>query len=120
MRYLRVLGPLVCLSACSGPAAPDAAVCQDVVTRLCQTASCPGVGAQLAPGLDCQFSLQERSGCGAEEFTFTSPSRERFLDCRELLLRNGTSTERPPACEDVARFFVQCGDVAGLFQEEQP
>ncbi len=119
MRYLCIPGILVCcLSACSGPDAPDAAVCQDVITRLCQTASCPGVGEQLAPGLDCEFSLQERSGCGAEDFAFTSPSRERVLDCRELLLSNGTSTENPPACQDTLRFLLECQDVAGIFMEE--
>ena len=120
MRAFLLLWPLVCLSACSGPTAPDAAVCQDVVTRLCQTASCPGVGEQLAPGLDCQFSLQERTGCGTEDFTFAGPTRERVLDCRELLLRNGTSTERPPECEDVTRFLSECADVAALFLEARP
>ncbi|WP_240359055.1 hypothetical protein [Pyxidicoccus trucidator] len=120
MRYLRFLGPLVFLSACSGPAAPDAAVCQDVVIRLCQTASCPGVGTELAPGTDCVLSLQERTGCGGVDFTFTSPTRERFLDCRELLLSNGTSTEQPPACDDTLRFLFECPDVAGFFQGGQP
>ena len=119
MRTVSVLWPLVCLSACSGPAAPDVAVCQDVVTRLCQTATCPGVGPQLAPGLDCQFSLQERTGCGAEDFTFTTPSRERFLDCRELLLSNGTSLEQPPSCGDTLRFLNECQDVAGFFREQE-
>jgi hypothetical protein len=121
VRYLRILAPLVCcLSACSGPDAPDAAVCRDVITRLCQTATCPGVGAQLAPGLDCELSLQERTGCGADGFTFTSPSRERVLTCREQLLRNGESTEKPPACEDTTRFLSDCEDVAGIFLEGRP
>ncbi|MCY1016709.1 hypothetical protein [Pyxidicoccus sp. MSG2] len=118
MRTVSVLWPLVCLTACSGPSAPDAAVCQDVVNRLCQTATCPGVGPQLAPGSDCQFSLEERTGCGAEDFAFTAPSRERFLDCRELLLSNGTTTETPTSCDDAVRFLNQCQDVAGFFREE--
>jgi hypothetical protein len=106
------------LTACSGPPAPDAAVCQDVVNRLCQTAACPGVGEQLAPGLDCEFTLLERTGCRAEDFTFAEPSRERVLDCRELLLTDATSMMSPPSCGDTLRFFNQCQDVAGFFREQ--
>lgn len=120
MRYPSALWPLVCLAACSGPPAPDAALCQDVVTRLCQTAACPGVGEQLVPlGPDCEASLLERTGCGAEDFTFTTPGRERFLSCREPLLRRGTTTERPPACEDTSDFLAGCEDVASLFRGGQ-
>ncbi|WP_241758695.1 hypothetical protein [Pyxidicoccus parkwayensis] len=118
MRTLHVLWPLACLFACSGPPAPDSAVCQDVVNRLCQTAACPGVGEQLAPGLDCEFTLLERTGCREEDFAFSQPTRERVLDCRELLLTNGTTTQSPPSCGDSLRFLNQCQDVAGFFREQ--
>ncbi|NVJ28033.1 MULTISPECIES: hypothetical protein [Myxococcus] len=120
MRYLFILWPVAWLTACSGPEAPDAAVCRDVVTRLCQTSACPGVAEQLPPGLDCEATLLERTGCGAEEFTFSSPSRERVLDCREPLIRVGTTTERPPSCEDTRQFLVDCPDVTAFFRGEEP
>jgi hypothetical protein len=78
------------------------------------------VSEQLQPGLDCEATLLERTGCGAEDFTFSSPSRERFLSCREPLLRRGTRTERPPACEDTSRFLAECRDVADFFRGGAP
>lgn len=120
MRYLFILWPVAWLTACSGPEAPDAAVCRDVVTRLCQTSACPGVAEQLPPGLDCEATLLARTGCGAEEFTFSSPTRERVLDCREPLIRVGTTTERPPSCEDTFQFVVDCPDVMTFFRGEEP
>nr|WP_246357828.1 hypothetical protein [Pyxidicoccus fallax] len=108
------------MAACSGPEAPDAAVCRDVITRLCQTSFCPGVSEQIRPGLDCDATLLERTGCGAEDFTFSTPSRERFLSCREPLLNQGISTETPPACTDTLRFLAGCEDVTDFFQGVQP
>ncbi|MFP2927601.1 hypothetical protein ACLESO_20885 [Pyxidicoccus sp. 3LG] len=120
MRYLFAMWPLLCLAACSGPDAPDAAVCQDVVIRLCQTSVCPGVSEQLGVPIPCASTLLERTGCGAEDFTFSSPTRDRVLDCREPLLSNGTTTERPPSCEDTLRFLATCPDVADFFRGGQP
>ncbi|MCP3139173.1 hypothetical protein [Pyxidicoccus xibeiensis] len=120
MRYPFATWPLLCLAACSGPDAPDAAVCQDVVIRLCQTAACPGVSDGLGVPIPCESTLLERTGCGAEEFTFSTPTRERFLDCREPLLSRGTTTERPPACEDTTRLLTTCPDVADFFRGGQP
>ncbi|AEI62507.1 hypothetical protein [Corallococcus macrosporus] len=121
MRRLIRWWPLVCLTACSGPDAPDAAVCRDVVVRLCQAAAvCPGVAVQLDLGLACDASLLQRTGCEGEAFAFTSPTRERVLACREPLLSWGMSTDLPPACGDATRFLTECPDVAGFFREGQP
>ncbi|WP_426749156.1 hypothetical protein [Myxococcus sp. Y35] len=117
MRHLIRWWPWICLTACSGPDAPDAAVCRDVVVRLCQTAACPGVAAQLTPGMPCEATLLQRTGCEDEAFSFASPSRERVLDCREALLSRGPSTANPPACEDTRRFLTECPDVADFFRE---
>lgn len=117
MRHLIRWWPWVCLTACSGPDAPDAAVCRDVVVRLCQTAACPGVSAQLLPGAACEPTLLQRTGCEDDAFAFASPSRERLLDCREALLGRGLSTSAPPACADATRFLTECPDVAGFFRE---
>lgn len=115
MRHPFVFWPLLCLAACSGPDAPDAAVCQDVVTRLCQTSACPGVAERLPQDRACEPALLERTGCGAEDFAFSVPSREKVLDCRVPLTRRGTSTERPPLCEDVSEFLASCPDVADFY-----
>nr|BDT31630.1 hypothetical protein MFMH1_12990 [Myxococcus sp. MH1] len=120
MRYLFILWPLAWLCACSGPEAPDAAVCRDVVTRLCQTSACPGVAEQLDLDTSCEKTLLERTGCGSEDFAFVTPARERVLDCREPLIRVGTTTEKSPSCEDTTRFLVECPDVAAYFRGEQP
>jgi hypothetical protein len=111
MRLL-VLGPLAWLLACSGPPAPDAALCQDVVTRLCQARSCAGVSEQLALGNnDCQPLLLQRTGCGDDAFTFTEPSRERFISCRQPLVKRGTDPGKAPTCEEVATVAKDCPDV---------
>lgn len=120
MKHPFIPWPLFCLAACSGPPAPDAALCQDVVTRLCLTSACPGVSAQLSPGLDCEATLLERTGCEAEDFAFSTPTRERFLTCREPLLRQGITTEQAPACSDTLEFLSECQDVVGFFRGGQP
>lgn len=121
MRRLIRWWPLICLTACSGPDAPDAAVCRDVVVRLCQSAgACPGVAAQLDLGLSCEATLLQRTGCEDGAFTFASPTRERVLECREPLLSWGMSTDHPPTCVDATRFLTECPDVAGFFREGQP
>ncbi|WP_224242229.1 hypothetical protein [Hyalangium gracile] len=115
MRLL-ALGPLALVLACSGPPAPDAALCQDVITRMCLARTCTGVNEQLAlENQDCQATLLERTGCGAEEFAFSSPSRERILSCRLPLVRKSTDLNRAPACEDVAEVLQNCSDVIVVF-----
>ncbi|RJS17449.1 hypothetical protein DRW03_28335 [Corallococcus sp. H22C18031201] len=121
MRLAQVFWPLLCLTACSGPPAPDVAVCQDVITRLCASLSCPGVVETLSVGpADCAGTLRERTGCGTEAFAFVEPSRDRFLDCREPLLRQGTALNQLPACSDVQRALSDCPDMATFFQGATP
>lgn len=115
MRPPHVFWPLFCLVACSGPDAPDAAVCRDVITRLCQAATCPGVAGRLPADEACEPALLARTGCGAEDFTFSEPSRQRVLECREPLLSQSTSTAIPPRCEDAARLLTECPAVADFF-----
>jgi len=111
MRLL-VLGPLACLLACSGPPAPDAALCQDVVTRVCLARTCAGVSEQLALGNnDCQALLLQRTGCGDDAFAFSEPSRERFISCRQPLVKRSTDSGKAPTCEEVAAVVRECPDV---------
>ncbi|HLL06507.1 MAG TPA: hypothetical protein VK539_38405 [Myxococcaceae bacterium] len=111
MRLL-VLGMLACLFACSGPPAPDAALCQDVVTRLCQARTCAGLNEQLSLGTqECQATLLQRTSCAEEEFAFSEPSRERFLSCRQPLVKRSTDPGKAPTCEEVAAVVRDCPDV---------
>lgn len=111
MRLL-VLGPLACLLACSGPPAPDAALCQDVISRVCLARTCAGVSEQLALGNnDCQGLLLQRTGCGDDAFAFTEPSRERFLSCRQPLVKRSTDPGKAPTCEEVGAVMTDCPDV---------
>ncbi|HYH97876.1 hypothetical protein [Hyalangium sp.] len=114
MRLL-ALGLLAWVCACSGPPAPDAALCQDVITRMCLARTCTGVNEQLVLGnMDCQSTLQERTGCGGEDFAFSSPSRERVLRCRLPLVRQSTDPAKAPTCEDVDEVLEDCPDLIGF------
>ena len=115
-----VLWAAALLCACSGPPAPDAALCEDVVNRLCLARTCPGVNEALAPGDDCRATLLERTGCGAEAFTFSTPSRERILECREPLVRRGTSPGLAPTCNEVAEVVLDCADVVQFLGGARP
>ncbi|WP_224361189.1 hypothetical protein [Hyalangium versicolor] len=120
MRLL-VLGPLALTLACSGPEAPDDALCRDVITRVCLARTCAGVSEQLALGTgDCQATLQERTGCASEDFAFSSPSRERILSCRLPLVRKSTDLDRAPSCGDVAEVLQSCPDVINFLGGRQP
>lgn len=115
MRPPHVFWPLLCLVACSGPDAPDAAVCRDVITRLCQAATCPGVAERLPSDEACEPALLARTGCGAEDFAFSVPSRQEVLDCREPLLEESPTSDIPPTCEDATRLLRECPAVADFF-----
>ncbi|MDY7226816.1 hypothetical protein [Hyalangium rubrum] len=120
MRFLS-LGPLACLLACSGPPAPDAALCQDVISRLCLARTCAGVNEALALGNnDCQPTLLQRSGCGEEAFAFSEPSRERVLDCRLSLVKRSTDPGKAPTCEEVGTVVRDCPDVIDFLGGSQP
>ncbi|AGC42530.1 hypothetical protein MYSTI_01182 [Myxococcus stipitatus DSM 14675] len=119
-RYVFVMGTLAWLTACSGSGATDSAVCQDVVSRYCESEECPQVADKLLPGEGCAASLLERTGCGAEDFAFSTPTRERMLECRTPFVQATTSTGRPPSCADAAGFIEACPDVAAFFRGEPP
>jgi len=111
---------LLALSSCAGPAAEDAAVCQDLVTRLCLQPVCEAVTQTLAPGSDCRETLLQRTGCGAVDFTFTTPSRGRFLECRAPLLRLSERVDVAPRCEDVSEAFSVCPDLVTFLKGAAP
>lgn len=120
MRLL-VLGALAGVFACAGPPAPDAALCQDVISRLCLARSCTGLNAQLGLGdEECQPTLEERTGCGAEDFAFSEPSRERILSCRLPLVERSTAPGRAPTCEEVGEVVRDCPDVLDFLRGGQP
>ena len=106
----------VFLGSCSGPDAPDVAVCRDLVTRLCLGPLCEPTTTKL--GVDaasCEATLLMRTGCGADSFSFTTPTRAQVLDCRVPLLRQGASQKVRPACADVAEVFTDCPDLVRFF-----
>jgi hypothetical protein len=119
MRLL-ALGLLVGVFACSGPPAPDAALCQDVIHRMCLARTCEGVNEQLALGsMDCRSTLEARTGCGAEDFAFSEPSRERVLRCRLPLVRQSTDPGKAPTCETVDEVLEDCPDLIGFLGGRQ-
>jgi hypothetical protein len=104
------LGLLVVAAGCSGPAASDAALCQDVLHRLCLAPVCPIVATQLAVDSDCEETLLARTGCGDPGFVFTAPTRDRWLSCRAPLVRDGDHTDDQPTCDEVEE-TLSCPDV---------
>jgi hypothetical protein len=118
---LPALGALSLMFACEGPPAPDAALCQDVLARVCLARGCAGVSQQLGLGTGaCQATLEARTGCGAEGFVLSEPSRERLLFCREPLVRRGTEPGRAPTCGELADAFRDCPDLAAFLQRAPP
>lgn len=99
------------LAACSGPPAPDAVLCRDLVHRVCQPPLCAVVATQLAPGDACESTLLARTGCGSDDFAFTTPSRAHFLECRAPLVRLSNSADVPPGCDNVAEALSSCPDL---------
>jgi hypothetical protein len=97
------------VAGCSGPPAPDAAVCQDLIHRICLAPRCPGVDTALNVGNDCEAQLLARTGCGSDGFAFSQPTRQEVLQCRVPLLRGGNAPEQHPACRDVEEVLDTCG-----------
>ncbi|MDP1917501.1 MAG: hypothetical protein Q8L14_14770 [Myxococcales bacterium] len=113
---MRVLWSVVLVMGCSGPEAPDAAVCRDIVTRLCLGPVCDVTTQKL--GVDagtCESTLLMRTGCGSDSFSFMSPTRAQVLDCRVPLLRQGTSQKVKSSCADVAEVFTDCPDLVRFY-----
>jgi hypothetical protein len=118
VRRLAFLGVLA-LVACSGPDAPDAAVCQDLIHRLCHAPLCPNVATTFGVSADCDATLLASSGCGEPGFQFTDPSRDRVLSCRAPLLRSGDATTDAPSCSDIDETLA-CQDVVTMLEGGAP
>jgi hypothetical protein len=111
---LAVLSLTALLGGCVGPEAPDGALCQDVVTRVCHAPRCAEVESRYGVGEDCDQALLARTGCAQEGFAFPAGFRDRLLSCRLMLLREGDEAARHPGCDNVTDFLTLCPDVAGF------
>ncbi len=116
-RYL-ALTPLLC--GCVGPEAPDAAVCQDIIHRLCLPPRCQAVDDAFRAGDACEEALLARSGCANPDFTFTAVTRARALDCRLPLVREGAARELAPGCLVVEEVVDTCPDLVQLLNGAGP
>ena len=117
----RSLFLLAALCACEGPPAPDAAVCQDFIHRICLQPICPDTQNALSPGSDCEGALLARTGCGSDAFAFSGNiSRDRFLSCRLPLLRAGGGPDTHPSCDDVLDVVNTCPDVIAFMNGGGP
>jgi hypothetical protein len=113
MRAVPLLG-LVLWTSCYGPPASDAAVCRDVITRLC-VSRCPAADQRLGlnPMSDCTAQLTTASGCIDDNFKFEN--RDAFLSCRLPLIRAGDDVAAIPDCNDVDDMFRGCPTMAQFF-----
>lgn len=85
-------------------------MCRDLVHRLCIPTRCARA-VNLAPEATCEETLLARTGCVADDFEFSAPTRDRFLECRVPLLHAGTNVETHPDCLDVEQLLNECPDV---------
>jgi hypothetical protein len=107
-------------AACYGPEAPDADVCADYIHRVCLPPRCAEVDTRLNVGATCEAVLLQRTACSNPEFAFTAPTRERFLECRVPLLRQGASREQHPACTDVVESLDTCPELVSFLNGVAP
>jgi len=108
-------------AGCVGAPAPDADLCRDLITRLCAAPTrCPGVDAQLSVTDSCEDTLLTRSGCSNDGFTFSSPNRAEWLECRAIVVRSGIGREVLPECVDVSQMLTQCPGVVTLLKGAAP
>jgi len=108
-------------AGCSGPPAPDAEVCKDLVHRLCAPAPCFVAINALNLGTNCEADLLARTRCDDPDFTFPDPpGRDRVLECRRPLLREGLELDRHPSCVDVQDMLDFCPDVVAWLTESPP
>lgn len=102
----------VMLPACVGPPAPDAELCRDVIARLCAEPACPSAQVRLAlPESACLAQLEQRTGCDDANFTFTTPTRARVLECRLPLVRESDARSAHPSCDFVDETLRICPDL---------
>ncbi len=108
------------LVTCAGPEAPDPVLCRDVITRLCVSPHCSSVDAQLSPGTECVAALSMKTGCDSDSFAFSTPSRNRVLECRVPLVRLGAERTASPGCDNVDEMFINCPDVVAFLRGSKP
>ncbi len=101
---------------CSGPEASDAVLCQDVIQRLCAGPRCGVVEERLGVKDDCDGTLVARARCAPDDFVFTTPSRDRWLECRAPLVRQGTLRTAVPGCDNVSEVLSSCPDVEAFLK----
>lgn len=100
------------LLSCVGPSAPDSELCRDVIGRLCAAPTCPTAQSRLSlPAMNCETDLETRTGCGAADFSFTSPSRSQVLSCRLPLVRESAVRSAHPSCDYVDETIRNCPDL---------
>ena len=116
-RLAGVLSAAAIAAGCSGPPAPDAAICQDIIHRLCLPVRCSVATFTLGVGDDCEDDLLTRTGCSEDDFTFQEPlAREPVLQCRVALVRAGLSPEQLPNCADVSDMLELCPDLTAFLR----
>lgn len=108
-----VLSLSLMLSACVGPPAPDAELCRDVIARLCAEPTCPNAQVRLVlpESGACVTQLEQKSGCDDPNFTFTTPTRARVLECRLPLVRESDNRSSHPSCDYVDETLRICPDL---------
>lgn len=117
---VRVSFPLFFLvflfAGCVGPAASDAELCRDVITRLCHEPLCDEAQRSLSVDAGvCEEKLLARTGCGADEFSFSTPSRERVLECRTPMALESSSRSAKPTCGAVFE-LLRCLDLLAFLR----
>lgn len=104
---------LLLLASCAGQPAPDSELCRDLAERVCSMPPCGSATLQLnLPTDDCVNTVVVRAGCADPAFAFTTPSRERILDCRLPLVRESDARGAHPRCEYVDEALRNCPDLA--------
>jgi hypothetical protein len=108
-------------AGCSGPPAPDVEICRDFIHRLCLPAVCPAAVTALSVGTNCEADLLSRTHCFQDDFTFPDPpGRDRVLQCRLPLLREGLDRGQHPSCQDVSDLVDLCPDVVAWLGGSSP
>ncbi|MFO0597899.1 MAG: hypothetical protein U0228_21535 [Myxococcaceae bacterium] len=108
---------LTALTSCTGPAAPDAELCKDVIERFCAQPRCGSATLTLnLPDTDCEATVEARTGCASPDFTFPAPgfdnlTRSRVIDCRLPLVRDSTARFTAPRCEYADETMRNCPDL---------
>jgi hypothetical protein len=119
--WLAVTMAAAIAAGCAGPPAPDAEVCNDLIHRVCLPQICPAAAAALAVTSTCELALQDRTRCDDPEFVFPeSLGRQRVLDCRRPLLREGLARDQHPSCQDVQDLLDFCPDVVAWLNGAVP